>query len=642
MHRLFPFLVILSGLAYLPGLDGPYLFDDYSSIVNNSYIQITDLSVESLYNAAFSTNTGPLRRPLANLTFALNYYISGHSLAPFSFKLTNLIIHITNGLFVFVFVLFIQRHLTSRRHNIPTTDLKAPTQPLSAVNLAGITALLWVLSPIMLTSVLYVVQRMTSLSTLFTLCALTCYLQLRTNASNMGRVKQSAIAATLIISFAFGLFSKESAILLPLFIITLEYFIFSDCRPWSRWSELSSKQRGIAVAGLAVISTGLLLFVIQYATPGYSYREFSMVERLLTESRVILLYLSLILLPHINDFALYHDEIAISTSLLNPATTLAALIAIALLLTFAIRLRKTMPLLAFGVVWFFVGHLLESTFLPLEIIHEHRNYLPALGLIIAAVDLLNRLSISHRQLYFLFLLIGIVFGGTTLLRATQWSSAYTLASYEAQHHPNSPSAMAMLAAAAKANGDLSIAIESTTQAARLAPKEPAHLIRAQLFESLADITPSKEVHKRIIELISQDHISAKTRIALKSVVNQACNKESCVPLTNHLREWLTILININSQKHYRSLYYYLLGKSLITTGHYNDALQAFNRSQMDDKHYLQPLFEMLNIYISANKVREAKALLELIRERNIDNPHPRDKEITLISQTVRRLELAGQ
>jgi hypothetical protein len=58
------------------------------------------------------------------------------------------------------------------------------------------------------------------------------------------------------------------------------------------------------------------------------------------------------------------------------------------LLILSILWRKRFPIVAFAVLWFLVGHSLESTVFPLEIIHEHRNYLPALGPLLALTYLL--------------------------------------------------------------------------------------------------------------------------------------------------------------------------------------------------------------------------------------------------------------
>ncbi|MCZ7654258.1 MAG: hypothetical protein M5R42_08160 [Rhodocyclaceae bacterium] len=124
----------------------------------------------------------------------------------------------------------------------------------------------------------------------------------------------------------------------------------------------------------------------QWLWAGYALRDFSAVERMLTEGRVLWFYLGLILFPRLEALGLYHDDIAVSTGLIAPWTTLLALVGLFGLIWLAWRLRLRMPLTAFGLAWFLIGHGLESTFLPLEIAHEHRNYVPLFGILLAGAD----------------------------------------------------------------------------------------------------------------------------------------------------------------------------------------------------------------------------------------------------------------
>src|SRR6185503_16968772 len=84
--------IILCTVIYSPGLSGPWMFDDYTNILYNNYIHISKLDSSSLYHAAFTFESGPLKRPISMLTFALNHYYSG-GLDSTSFKVTNLVIH---------------------------------------------------------------------------------------------------------------------------------------------------------------------------------------------------------------------------------------------------------------------------------------------------------------------------------------------------------------------------------------------------------------------------------------------------------------------------------------------------------------------------------------------------------------------
>ena len=168
---IFAFLFIVCLGIYSSGLQGPFVFDDSENIENNSLLRITELNQESITNAALSGRAGPLKRPVAMASFALNYYFS-NSLKPFYFKLTNVAIQAICAWLLYVFCLQLL-HLPITKNTYKTNS----TIPAIAFCIA----MLWAIHPINVTSVLYVVQRMTSLSTLFTLATIVLYIKARTN-----------------------------------------------------------------------------------------------------------------------------------------------------------------------------------------------------------------------------------------------------------------------------------------------------------------------------------------------------------------------------------------------------------------------------------------------------------------------------
>ncbi len=116
---------------------------------------------------------------------------------------------------------------------------------------------------------------------------------------------------------------------------------------------------------------------------GYSSRHFTMLERLLTETRIVVWYLSLLLWPAPSRMSIEHD-VELSTSLLNPLTTLPAMIFLGVLCWLILRYRRRYPLLSYGGAWFFLNLVIESTVVPLELIFEHRLYLPSVGFCLVA------------------------------------------------------------------------------------------------------------------------------------------------------------------------------------------------------------------------------------------------------------------
>ena len=107
----------------------------------------------------------------------------------------------------------------------------------------------------------------------------------------------------------------------------------------------------------------------------YSLREFSLTERLLTELRVIFHYISLLLFPLPQRLNLDYDFI-VSTSIFNPPQTILALIGICFLCFLPVIYFRHNRLIAYAVFWFLGNLFIESSFIPLEIIFEHRLYLP--------------------------------------------------------------------------------------------------------------------------------------------------------------------------------------------------------------------------------------------------------------------------
>ena len=411
-------LCLVTGVVYWPGLSGSFMFDDFPNIVDNSALRVFDGSLSSLVAASGNGGASPLGRPLSVASFALNLHAYGAN--PFSFKLVNLLIHLTNGLLIFVLI----RQLWARVF----CSTNARYSSLAAI---WVTAL-WMLHPINLTPVLYVVQRMTGLAALFTLAALCLYLYGRQTPRRY--IAWIAISISLLLCWPAAIFSKETGVLLPLFIFLCEWLILGSFHSISR----KIKWLSVILVGLALV--GVLIAKWDFATSGYAGRDFGLFERLMTEARVLWFYLLQLLAPLPNFFNLYHDDIAISHSLLSPPQTLLAIIAWLFIISLAIYQHKRWPLFSFAVFWFLAAHVLESTLLPLEIAFEHRNYLASLGIFIwLAALLFPQHEQSNGQVTRLALALSFLFfcGLITALRADQWGDEYRRTQLEAASHPNS-------------------------------------------------------------------------------------------------------------------------------------------------------------------------------------------------------------
>ena len=627
-------VLVISAAVYLPGISGPYVFDDRQNLLRNSFLRIDSLEPEALQRASFSVASGPLLRPLSMLSFALNYYFAGSFDQTTPFKLTNLAIHVINGLLIFWLMRLIFARLS---HMGGASDPVVFAGLTKNESLAAAVTLLWVVHPINLTSVLYIVQRMASLSALFTLLGLIVYLKGR-NLLVAGRATGIGLMAIGILGFGtLGLLCKENAVLLPVFVLTLELTLFADQTPWRYWPRLSARTRGAILAALLVIAIGMLVWAINLFMPSYAARDFNMLERLLTESRVLVFYLSLILFPRINAFGLHHDDILLSTSLIAPWTTLPAILGLIGLLVWAYLARKKLPLLTLGIFWFFVGNSLESTIIPLEITHEHRNYLAGVGILLAVICLLDYGHRKfNRKVWIVYAVFAAILVGTTVLRATQWSDYNSLTRYQAFHHPNSARAQGMLSSLLYAQGDYEQAMTAIQRAAALKPDEPGYKINMHVLALRLGIPLSPSVHEDILKLLSNRPPSAFTQMSLNYVVS--CIATDCSKLQSQMEAWLRTLIENLSPRVDSSFFDYQLGRALIAQGKVLDGLNTLEKASRVDPNYLHPLFELANVFLSLRQIENAELILERIRKANEGNLHPREKEIAELETAIERLK----
>lgn len=413
----------LAGLLFLPGLPGGFVFDDNINIVGNPGIELQSLAPTAIFETIFSRQYGGLTRILPTLTFALDYYHGG-GLDPATFKTTSIVIH---ALTTFVLAWFLRSLL-----------ITAGTRPSAARWVALVVAVAWAAHPLQVSSVLYVVQRMQTMATLFLLLALWSYLIAR-RAQIEGRSGRTGWMLTALL-WALALACKEDAILLPAYTLVMELTVLrfhaADVRLASRI------KRGYLYA--AVVGAALFLFVFaprHWAWDAYYNRNFSSYERLLTQGRVLCLYLWEILIPLPSHMPFYYDWLEPSRSLLKPWTTLAALLMLLALLVTAWRLRHRRPLFSLGVLLFFAGHFVTSNVIGLELAFEHRNHFPMIGVMLATSDLLilaaSRINLGKVPVATACVLGLAALMGTTMVRAHTWNSELMLAKTSTELAPES-------------------------------------------------------------------------------------------------------------------------------------------------------------------------------------------------------------
>jgi len=346
---------------------------------------------------------------------------------PRDFKFVNLLIHLING-----FLLALCCVLIGRQWRLPTIPLIA----------TAVISFIWLAHPIQVSTVLYVVQRMTLLSATFTLLALLFYLLGRRfliKGENMPGIILVLIALVPIVLLA--LLNKENGILIYLYVLVLEYTLFTT----SEQPKLLLKFRQGLLAATVLIAVVGLIFILPSTLEGYDLKPFSFSERILTQFLVLTIYLAniAVLLP--NYYGVFHDDFADAQGL----SLIFSMLFILGLIVAALVKRKEWPLFSFAVLWFFAGHALESTFLPLDYYFEHRNYLPLLGPVFALVvflsDMLSRLDSNRRKAALSIASIAIAFMSITTVRQTElWGDALYQAYAAVERHPASAGAQSNL------------------------------------------------------------------------------------------------------------------------------------------------------------------------------------------------------
>lgn len=381
-------------VVYSAGTSGTLYYDDYRPLSQLQAIQ--DWLSAAVYIT--SETSGPLGRPLSMLTFALQH--QSWPLAPAHFLWFNIVLHAMNGILVYALVVALLSHLQSQQNS---TELSISQWQWTALFITA----LWLFSPIQISSSLIVIQRMTGLSAFFLLTGILLYVTgLRNAAQNLTKARWQQVTGLMLMT-VLAVFSKENGILLPVLALVLEGTIFRDktdpdkkIRQWYLWSCFT------AVAGY-------LLYVMISTGGVYPYRDFTMLERLLTQPYILLSYLKLTFFPDLFSYNPFHDNMQVFQPGNFSWFAGFAIFSVLALLAVAIKWRRRQPVLSFAILWFFAAHLLESTVIGLELYFEHRNYVAILGPCFAIGWYLRVLSQQYQKLVmlgsaaYLLLLVGI-------------------------------------------------------------------------------------------------------------------------------------------------------------------------------------------------------------------------------------------
>ncbi|MFH2219350.1 MAG: tetratricopeptide repeat protein [Pseudomonadota bacterium] len=397
---LFVFLTVIYANSFHCG----WFFDDHPNIVENTNVHIESLSLKNIVKTFYVKDfehKGVIR-PLSYLTFALNYYVGGFDV--FGYHVVNFTIHYIAAIFLFLFI-----------YNALQLPILNARYENTAYSVALLSAFFWATHPLQITAVTYIVQRMASMAGMFYIMAMYFYLKARV-ANKTG--KQTAFFALCGISAILSFASKENAAMLPVSLYVFDLFLIQGLT-----GENVKKNFKIFILPLLIVLLlGYLYVDLSTIFDDYKYRPFTLIERLLTEPRVILFYVSLILYPTSSRLMLLHDT-EISRSLLTPWTTFPAIFGILFIIGTALFISRKRPLIAYCILFFFINHVIEGSIIPLELIYEHTNYTPSMLLFVPVamiwvyvIDYFSYNRLLQSMVTFVVIVLISAQGHTTYLR----------------------------------------------------------------------------------------------------------------------------------------------------------------------------------------------------------------------------------
>ena len=401
-HPLNVLLLTLAGLlTYSNTFHAGFHFDDFRDIVNNPAIRdIRNLSICFRYAPS---------RFVAMITFAINYRL--HGLNVVGYHVINIAIHIANACLFYILVhqLLVRVKQFSHTHR-------------SIVALSA--ALFFEVHPIQTQAVTYIVQRMTSLASMFYLLSLVLYIRLRQRKKTS---RNFILGILAVISAILGMLTKQIVFTLPVMLLLVEWLLMPHPiyrhRKWRIVWAAGLLMTGFIIPWLHHFDLSLLFRTIPpqqghlyHITPG-SY--------LLTQANVILTYIRLLLFP-IGQLLDYDYPLVHSFLDLHVMISIGI---ITLLIIIGLSLRKSHPLISFGLFWFFITLSVESSIIPLpNVIFEHRLYLPSVGFIFVLTGLYCWLRNRWNPRLIAMVAIAwlIILAGLTIARNRVWQTEFSL------------------------------------------------------------------------------------------------------------------------------------------------------------------------------------------------------------------------
>jgi protein O-mannosyl-transferase len=492
-------LVALAAIAYGASLRHDFVFDDTDSIRDN--LLIRDLANYWPFASGYWQHP---TRYVGYLTFALNYAAGGVDVV--GFRAVNVVVHLANALLVYVLVLTLFKTPVGERSSVAASARAA----------GFLAAALFVAHPLQTSAVTYIVQRLTSLATFFYLATVVQYARWRIRRDSLSRAASGARYAGILLTSALAMKTKEIAVTVPVTLFILEWLFFGRPRRSAILALLPILGTAILVPASVVQwhgDAGQVLSDVSQVT--HVQTQLSRLDYLRTQCAVLLTYLRLLLLPvdqNVDyDYPVY-SSFADAPVVLG-CVVLAGLAGTAAYLAWRSRpspgvgghpLDPAARVVAFGIAWFFVTIAVESSVIPIvDVIFEHRVYLPSVGMFVAvaaaAMWIVARAP-GRRRIKAVIAggaILALVLAGATALRNRVWSSPITLWSDTLSKSPAKVRPYVNLGAALVDSGDIGRAIPLLQRAIQLDPDDPQanHALGRALLVGRGDL----ELATRLIE-----------------------------------------------------------------------------------------------------------------------------------------------
>jgi tetratricopeptide (TPR) repeat protein len=442
--------------GYHSGLTGTFLFDDFNNLsAIGAYGRID--SWKSLLLFVTSGEADLTGRPLSLLTFLID--ADSWPASPGPFKHTNVLLHLLNYCLLAWLLLKLGR--------------RVGLSEIHAQRAALLGSALWGLHPLLVSTTLYIVQREAMLAATFILAGFLLW-----ESGQRHFLLGSRKGLLMMIAGAWGCtilatLCKGNGVLLPLLLVTLEFSLPPSQIHTPSNPLRSVKQVRLLLLGLpsALLVLWLLAGIPKDIATAFSGRPWTLTQRLMTETRVLTDYLILLWIPRASLSGLFYDDFPVSRTLLDPWTTLPAMLLIVALMTIGLALRRRAPQWSFALLFFLAGHLLESTVIPLELFFEHRNYLPALMMFWPIAIWLTRADGLAQFRAGLAILLPAILTTLTYLRAETWGAPYDQALLWAKISPHSPRAQINAADYERHHGRSDLAVIRLHQAITEHPDE---------------------------------------------------------------------------------------------------------------------------------------------------------------------------